>query len=258
LGVGDETTRSYEGKAPEFGDGNPKNRFGLAKVPMRLAPASARIQLALAFKDGARKYGPYNWRISGVKASIYWDAAMRHMDAWLDGEECAPDSGVHHLGHAMACLAIIIDAAETGQLNDDRPPKGPASEMQQRYLENIPEMKPDLSAQRQEAVAAEKLPVVASGAEFMEREYDENFLSFYRGKWWWAYAYEHPSNAAFFTAWRDGQIRDGSDLVYWVNTRVVELYSCHQDLKHVSTPPHKIGRFRIPTLSEEKGHPVRD
>jgi hypothetical protein len=42
--------------------------------------------------------------------------------AWFNGEECAQDSGVHHLAHAMACLAILLDAKTCGKLNDDRPP----------------------------------------------------------------------------------------------------------------------------------------
>lgn len=71
--------------------------------------------------DGARKYGPYNWRGNAVVARIYIDAAMRHLLAWLEGEETAEDSGVHHLGHAMACCAILLDAQETGNLIDDRP-----------------------------------------------------------------------------------------------------------------------------------------
>jgi len=28
---------------------------------------------------------------------------------------------VHHLGHALACLAILLDAQEAGMLGDDRP-----------------------------------------------------------------------------------------------------------------------------------------
>lgn len=71
--------------------------------------------------DGADKYGPYNWRDNAVIASIYVDAATRHLTAWLEGEELAADSEVHHLGHAIACLAILLDAQETGNLVDDRP-----------------------------------------------------------------------------------------------------------------------------------------
>jgi hypothetical protein len=82
--------------------------------------------------DGARKYGPYNWREEGVSAVTYVSAAMRHLRDWLDGEEEAPDSGVHHLGHAVACLAIILDSIEVGNLVDDRPLPAPTGAIFER------------------------------------------------------------------------------------------------------------------------------
>lgn len=146
-------TDTFEGEPVRYPGGNPKHAHGLAKVPMRLAPASARIELAMAFRDGAQKYGPYNWRVTGgIAASVYIDAMQRHMDAWFDGEDRAEDSGVHHLGHAMACASILIDAAETGGMIDDRPAPGNASAMQKRYQDailssDVPELRDDAKAE---------------------------------------------------------------------------------------------------------------
>lgn len=108
----------------DYPDDNPKTIYGVAKTPLHLIPPSAKAHLAMGFKDGAKKYGPYNWREKTVSASIYIGAAQRHIDAWWDGEKEAKDSGVHHLGHAMACLAIILDAQWVQNLNDDRPTPG--------------------------------------------------------------------------------------------------------------------------------------
>lgn len=72
--------------------------------------------------DGAEKYGPYNWRDNGVIASVYVDAAKRHLDKWFEGQEYDP-SKVHHLGHALACCAILLDAQFSDGLIDDRPVK---------------------------------------------------------------------------------------------------------------------------------------
>ncbi len=108
---------------------NPKDALGAAKVPLSLVPASAIIHCAEAFRNGAEKYGPYNWRQKNVRASIYVDAAMRHILSWFDGETLAEDSGVHHLGHAMACLSILLDAYECGSLEDDRPSQGRAADL---------------------------------------------------------------------------------------------------------------------------------
>jgi len=91
------------------------------------------LHTAMAMKNGAEKYGPYNWREHPVQNVIYIDAAMRHLMAYLDGEECAEDSGSHHLGHAAACMMIVMDAMEQGNMIDKRPPKGKVPELIKRF-----------------------------------------------------------------------------------------------------------------------------
>ena len=87
-------------------------------------PPVAIAHESCAMLDGDLKYGFRNWRQNDVQARIYIDACKRHLDSWLEGEECADDSGVHHLGHARACLGILLDAQENGNLIDNRV-KGP-------------------------------------------------------------------------------------------------------------------------------------
>jgi hypothetical protein len=108
---------------------NPKDLIGVTKVSLTCVPAVAILHEAHAMMDGAEKYGPYNWRDNAVQARIYIDACKRHIDAWLEGEECASDSGAHHLGHARACLGILLDAQALGNLVDNRPPKSPYPEV---------------------------------------------------------------------------------------------------------------------------------
>jgi hypothetical protein len=110
-------------------DNNPKTAAGIKKPPLSRVPPSALIYASLAMNNGAQKYGAYNWREKDVTASIYIDACLRHLGAWFDGEEFAEDSGVPHLAHAVASLCILIDAAENGNLIDDRPVKGPAAKL---------------------------------------------------------------------------------------------------------------------------------
>ena len=101
---------------------NPKDLQGLKKVPMSAVPAVAIAHEALAFLDGELKYGARNWRENPVRASVYIDAALRHLRAYEEGEDEAQDSGVHHLAHARACLGILLDAMETVNLVDDLVP----------------------------------------------------------------------------------------------------------------------------------------
>ncbi|MEL6316053.1 MAG: dATP/dGTP diphosphohydrolase domain-containing protein [Pseudomonadota bacterium] len=105
-------------------DANPKTRFGMRKPAFSAVPAGAMVPLMQAMAQGRRKYGLANWRIDEVSCSIYYDAAFRHLLSWFDGEETDRESGVHHLGHVMACCAILLDAEECEMLIDDRPPAG--------------------------------------------------------------------------------------------------------------------------------------
>ena len=113
-------------------DNNPKSAFGMKKPPLHLIPPVALAHEAMAMANGAEKYGAYNWRENSVASTVYVRAAMSHLLAWLDGEECAPDSDVHHLAHARACLGIILDAQEGGNLIDDRPLPGAFPETQKK------------------------------------------------------------------------------------------------------------------------------
>lgn len=116
---------------------NPKDLYGAEKVSITKLPPVAILHAAHAMMNGASKYGPYNWRDKKVVAGIYIDAAMRHLLSWFEGEELAEDSGVHHLGHAMACAAILLDALATGNLVDDRPGRGKFVETLQKLNDTI-------------------------------------------------------------------------------------------------------------------------
>jgi hypothetical protein len=99
---------------------NPKDTIGSDKVPIHLWPETATILGAMALLDGALKYGRANWRHDGARASIYFDACRRHLNKWFEGEDTDPDSGLPHLAHALASIAIVVDAEAMGELVDDR------------------------------------------------------------------------------------------------------------------------------------------
>ena len=99
---------------------NPKDLIGSKKPDYQYVPLAPVYEVGKAMKDGAKKYGPYNWREQPVNADVYVNAARRHLDLWASGEEVADDSGVHHLAHAMACMVILMDAQQHESLNDNR------------------------------------------------------------------------------------------------------------------------------------------
>lgn len=106
---------------------NPKDLLGMKKAPLALVPPVLEIITAEVMRLGAKKYGPYNWRLNKVRRTVYLEAAKRHIDACLDGENADEETRMPHEASAAACMAIVLDALVTGNLVDDRPIPGAAA-----------------------------------------------------------------------------------------------------------------------------------
>lgn len=106
-------------------DSNPKDALGIKKVPFHVIPSKPLLEVGLAMMEGGRKYGSHNYREIGVSMSTYYNAAMRHLVAWWEGEDIDPDSGVHHVVKAMASLFVVRDGMHMGNCVDDRPIRYP-------------------------------------------------------------------------------------------------------------------------------------
>ena len=104
-------------------DTNPKDAIGISKAPMSTVPAAVLAEVGVAMLEGACKYGRSNFRIAGVRASVYYDATMRHLMAWWEGEDTDPDSGMSHVTKAITSLVVLRDAMIQDMCTDDRPPR---------------------------------------------------------------------------------------------------------------------------------------
>jgi hypothetical protein len=102
---------------------NPKEAVGTKKPPISTISVPVLAELGVAMMEGSRKYGRHNYRVSGVRASTYYDAMFRHMGSWWEGEDIDPDSGLSHVTKAIATLFVLRDAMIQNMFNDDRPPK---------------------------------------------------------------------------------------------------------------------------------------
>ena len=102
---------------------NPKDRAATNRLDLSLFPQTAVCYGALGMVEGDAKYGGYNYRVRGVKFSVYVAAAMRHLFKCYNGEWRDKKTKVPHLASALACIGILIDAHECGVLIDDRPPQ---------------------------------------------------------------------------------------------------------------------------------------
>lgn len=137
LGMGAEFEQP-EGSKPS----NPKDIIGSDKLPLHLFPSTAVAMGCLGMMEGLLKYGKTNFRAIGVRYSIYIDAAFRHLKSALEGEDIDPESGIPHLGKALCCIAIIIDAQAAGKLTDDRPIGG-------GYAKLVEQLTPTVKALRE-------------------------------------------------------------------------------------------------------------
>jgi hypothetical protein len=91
-----------------------KPRVG--KAPLALLPRAGLEVMAAAMEHGALKYWPGNWRNCPLdEVATYRHALLRHATAFcMDNEALDPESGVPHLGHIMACCAIIAHVTGMG------------------------------------------------------------------------------------------------------------------------------------------------
>lgn len=110
---------------------NPKQAYGDLKAAVHTVPPALLLGAAKAFGEGAKKYGPFNWRMSKVEAMTYVGAILRHLSAYTDGEDVDPESttGKLHLEGIAACVGILLDCTYGGFLIDNRPPPGPSPRM---------------------------------------------------------------------------------------------------------------------------------
>ena len=107
----------------EIKDTNPKDAIGISKAPMSTVSAAVLMEVGVAMLEGASKYGRHNYRAAGVRASVYYDALMRHAMAWWEGEDLDPDSGMSHITKAIATLVVLRDAMIQDKFTDARPPR---------------------------------------------------------------------------------------------------------------------------------------
>lgn len=88
---------TQEGKKSD--DGKPR---------LSLLPWRAVQQIVAVLEFGAAKYGADNWQHVPNARQRYFDAAMRHLLAWWDGERLDAESGLPHLAHAGCCILFLL------------------------------------------------------------------------------------------------------------------------------------------------------
>jgi hypothetical protein len=117
---------------------NPKEGVGIRKWrQFTTIPLTVMSEIGAALLEGALKYGRHNYRVAGVRASVYVDAAIGHIAQFWEGEDIDQDSGIHHVSKAIASLVVLRDAMIQDVLNDDRPPPAQLDKVRSELGETV-------------------------------------------------------------------------------------------------------------------------
>lgn len=87
------------------------------KPQWSLLPFKALTQVVEVLTYGAKKYAPDNWKKVPDARRRYIDAGFRHFTAYASGETHDPETGKHHLAHAICCMLYLV-AFDLGEHND--------------------------------------------------------------------------------------------------------------------------------------------
>ena len=93
-------------------DGNTKPKFSLM-------PQKALLEVAKVFTYGEHKYEAFNYS-KGEDITVYIDAAMRHINAFLCNEDIDKETKTNHLANATADLLMTLDNILNGTSVDNR------------------------------------------------------------------------------------------------------------------------------------------
>jgi hypothetical protein len=87
-------------------------KWDSGKPDYSLLPWKALDGVVRVLTYGAAKYSRDNWRRVPQFRDRYLAASLRHITAWAGGEERDPESGIHHLAHAVVSLMYLIQTDE--------------------------------------------------------------------------------------------------------------------------------------------------
>ncbi|WZE63567.1 dATP/dGTP pyrophosphohydrolase [Maribacter phage Panino] len=98
-------------------------RYNSGKRRWSLVDFQSLEPMVEVLEFGATKYDDHNWK-KGLKTTEIAESLLRHLVAFLNGEDNDPESGLSHIGH-IQCNAMFLS-----YMMENKP------EMDTRYSKN--------------------------------------------------------------------------------------------------------------------------
>ncbi len=99
-------------------------KFDSGKLDWSLIPWDSVEEILKVLEFGKVKYAAWNWSSNGgFKYTRIFNSLIRHLFAWVRGEDKDPESGLSHLAHAgcnILFLLYFVRHKDKYTTNDDR------------------------------------------------------------------------------------------------------------------------------------------
>ena len=82
------------------------DRFNEGKLKWNLVSWSALAPMVRVLMFGAEKYDDHNWK-GGLKYTEVCESLLRHVHAFIEGEDDDKESRISHVGHIL-CNAMFL------------------------------------------------------------------------------------------------------------------------------------------------------
>ena len=121
-GTFDVTTNPFKQEGYNMKDekkGAERKNSGKAPLSMVLEANHALTGAAQVMAFGAKKYARGNWH-KGLPHTEVADCLIRHLSAYLSGEDLDPESGLPHVDHVLCNAVFLAQLVRTHPELDDR------------------------------------------------------------------------------------------------------------------------------------------